>query len=455
MRRPLGRSSRNDALRRGEFRARFGVELLEHRLALSAAPVAWVELVRELAAHLPEDVPMQVTIAPATVQAPEAPLVARFTAENLQRESSTPLPLVIQWPRAVVSEAAADAPLQSADQGTFDIERIPLQSEISNSEIPGIGTGSDLTRFTGIKNLSDVVFHDDSIIISVDRLPLGDHSILDFAKDIVESHDVGLQTHHEPSDGTIGTPASGYIPFNAGIIPFNAGISNRAPVPVTAFVPEVSTTTPKEPTAIANAARPTQSDGAGALASAGTASPLQSSPVATALGGIAGGQANPIRWLLPNLDLSNPHGQREGHRSADALDPTSAQNDGSIARSLPHFASAALAMVADAPAALGALAGEVGQPANLLGNVTLGTEALDQALASVLDEVNQLGGDLYCWFDEVNVESWARTAAAAAVVGVGGAVAWRVRASAMKTNMPNTNRALGCSINYTAAAKYD
>ncbi len=57
----------------------------------------------------------------------------------------------------------------------------------------------------------------------------------------------------------------------------------------------------------------------------------------------------------------------------------------------------------------------------------LGTEALDQALASVLDEVEQMGGDLYGWFDEANLEPWAGAAAALAIAGVGGA-AWRWRA---------------------------
>jgi hypothetical protein len=161
------------------------------------------------------------------------------------------------------------------------------------------------------------------------------------------------------------------------------------------------------------------------LTNGGSASPLQSSPFARAIGGLAGGQASPVRWLLPYLGVPNsevPRGERNSTAAADSF-----PNDANVTRHVPRFASAAFSMVAEAPAALGAWAGDAGQPANLLGNVTLSTEAIDQALASVLEEVEQLGGDLYGWFDEVNVESWARTAAAVAVVGVGGAAAMRWR----------------------------
>jgi hypothetical protein len=75
--------------------------------------------------------------------------------------------------------------------------------------------------------------------------------------------------------------------------------------------------------------------------------------------------------------------------------------------------------------------GDIAPQADLLASIDLGTAAIDEALASVMDEVEDLGSDLFGWFDDAGLNSWARSAAALAAVGVGGAIALRWRAKRM------------------------
>jgi hypothetical protein len=48
-----------------------------------------------------------------------------------------------------------------------------------------------------------------------------------------------------------------------------------------------------------------------------------------------------------------------------------------------------------------------------------------------MNEVEHLGADLFAWMDDASVSTWARSAAALAALGIGGAIALRWRAKRM------------------------
>ncbi|MEX2114938.1 MAG: hypothetical protein WD845_17225 [Pirellulales bacterium] len=417
MQRSRGRS-RHSRLRRSEDRALLAAERLEHRLALSATSLAWVEATQALAMNQPPDPSAQVAAEPARA---ESWFVSRVSAEPWQREYVAPLPFITQGPRVASLDTSAAGSASSPAAISGAIERLPIQFEGFV-----IGSTSLAPRWVEFKNSAGFDFAriGEPIAITIGRLPLGEHGGIEQGETVPAPHDINSSPQHDAVVTLPGFDGPGK-PDNGGrldVIP-----SGRGGAPFGDSSPAGGSAMPGDSIAVISAARIT-TDGAANSASAGHAGAvLAANPFAIALGAVAASEASPVRWLLPYAGSAGATGAANEAESSGATPASQARVDAAETPHVPGLSSAAVGVVANAGQALGLLAADETQRAQLLGNVSLGTEALDQALANVMNEVEQLGGELFTWIDEASIEPWARTAAALAAFGVGSAIAWRCR----------------------------
>jgi hypothetical protein len=68
-----------------------------------------------------------------------------------------------------------------------------------------------------------------------------------------------------------------------------------------------------------------------------------------------------------------------------------------------------------------------GNRAALLANLQLNMEAVDQALDTMVNEIERLGGELATWLDDWSLSSWGTAATVVAAFGLGGRYIWRGR----------------------------
>jgi hypothetical protein len=69
----------------------------------------------------------------------------------------------------------------------------------------------------------------------------------------------------------------------------------------------------------------------------------------------------------------------------------------------------------------------LGDRGALLADLRLNMEAVDQALAAMVSEIESLGGQLVSWFDEANLSTWGTASAMVAAIALGSRYVWRGR----------------------------
>jgi hypothetical protein len=394
------------------------IECLEHRLALSVAPITPAESVLVWSVNASAESPVRLFSLPTAAE------TARATHESVQVLATSvvnsPMP-VIETAAGYRGETAAGYRGETAagyqGAGVVNVaafERVGKVIEnvtVTSQQLP--------ETIIGIERLEEFRIDrgGEPISVVVNRVLPDKIDAIEHIRILPMPHEIDFL----PIDGVTILPIYDFKPGdNHGTEP---GFWGRMP----SFVVAPDTTAPTDGAAVAASTHIVSGEPhvrAGDQAIAG----MPMNPFALALAGAAAGQVGKAPWLLPQVEISGEVASGDLPQCSQQADGSAAQNAASIVA--PAVAAGAVELVANVETALAAL-GDISPQADLLASIDLGTEALDEALASVMGEVEELGGDLIAWFDDAGLNSWVRSAAALAAVGVGGAIALRWRAKRM------------------------
>lgn len=405
MPRTWGRSSQVK-LGASHLRSMLDVERLEHRLALSVAPITPADSALVWSVNSSAESPGRIISLPAAYEAMRA---TQSPVEIL----ATP---VINSPLPVI-ERVAETIAGYAESGVVNVafERVGKVVEnvaVISQSLPAPSAGIEHVGEFWIDRAGEPI----SIIIN--RVPPEKIDAIEHIHILPAPHGGEFL----PIEGVTILPAYDFKPGeNRGSEP---GFWVRMP----SFVAAPDTSVPKDGTVVATSARTVSGETHIVPAGAQAVAAMQTNPFTLALAGAPAGQVGKVPWLLPQVEVSADVHGGEPTGANDSAAASTAKDAATIVA--PAVAAGAARLVANVETAFSAI-GDIAPQADLLASIDLGTAALDEALASVMNEVEDLGSDLFGWFDDAGLNSWARSAAALAVVGVGGAIALRWRAKRM------------------------
>jgi hypothetical protein len=376
------------------------VERLEHRVALSAAPITPTDSVLVWSAKMGASSPVRF-ISPAPVEASRVSYSSPESATTWAVAAQTPiLARVGSFQESNVANATA-------------FERVAASVEnvaVSSQKLPAPIIGIEYIEGFRIDRAGEPI----SVII--DRLPLDKIEWIEHVRILPAPHEGELL----PIDGVTILPAYDWKPGEGHAA--EPGFWGRMP----SFVANPDTAPPMDGVVVDTTTHVVSGETHALASGVRTVAVMQFSPIAWTVAGAVAGQVGKVPWLLPQVEVST---DVRGGEQTDVHEPAgtlrSVDKATVFAPSVGVGAGELVAKVETAFAALGDLAPQ----ADLLASIDLGTAALDDALASVMNEVEDLGSEFLTWIDEAGVNGWARSAAALAAMGVGGAIVlrWRVK----------------------------
>ncbi len=381
------------------------VEQLEHRLALSVAPMAPAETALVWSVTRIAEAPLRVVALQSGV---EAPRVIQFGAESATYESTAAV-TNLTWRRESIAENTIQDSASTPVAGAT--------TEVISQTLPAYGSGTANVGQFGLAGFGEPI----SIIIN--KLPLEKLESIEGIRILPAPHDGefdpgGIVRTLPSFDGVAWKPGEGRWT--------EPGFAARVTLP--AFASAIASAAPGDSVAAAASTRVTAAESLSVTHATHAPGSLESSPFAFAVVGAALGKVGATPWVLPQIDVSNATSGSESASLDESIASARASSGTTVA--VAAITSSVWELAANVESAIAALA-DAGPRAELLASVDLSTAALDQALESVMNEVEHLGADLFAWMDDASVSTWARSAAALAALGIGGAIALRWRAKRM------------------------